>query len=120
MTTRGDASVSSMAEAITNAANEIGAHAVSTGQPTSDLPSVSNVVSGMIAQNKATFNNGVLSIKMNTVNNCIILAVQSSNEDMNLTLAYGNAGADQICKALQQTIRSAEYHMPLKGSVIVR
>ena len=113
--TRDDAEVSATASAVTNAANEIAANAVSSSVPSSDLEAMSNIVKGMIAQNKATLNSGVLSIKMNTVSNCLKLTVVSSSLDMNLTLTYGNAGADAICLALQNTIDAADYPMPLKG-----
>lgn len=113
--TRDDAEVSAMASAVANAANEIAAKAVSSGVPSSDLEAMSNIVKGMIAQNNATLNSGVLSIKMNTVSDCLKLTVVSSSQDMNLTLTYGNAGTDAICLALQNTIDAADYPMPLKG-----
>ncbi len=113
--TRDDAKVSSRANAVANAVNEIAAKAVSAGVLSSDLSSMSNIVQGMIVQNLATLNNGVLSIKMNTVNDCVKLTVLEANADMNLTLTNGNAGSDTMCLALQNIMKAEGYTMPLKG-----
>ncbi len=116
--TRDDAKVSSRANMVANAVNEIGAKAVSGGVLSLDLSSMSNIVQGMIVQNIATLNNGVLSIKMNTVNDCVKLTVVQSNLDMNLALTNGNAGSDTMCLALQNMMKAEGYTLPLKGRSI--
>ena len=113
--TRDDAKVAAMANSITSAAEEIAARAVASGNGSTDLPNMSQIVQGMIAQNKATFSNGVLMVKMNTVDDCIKLEVVSSIEDLNLTMSYGQAGGDQVCLALQRAISAEEYPIPLAG-----
>jgi len=118
--TRADAEVSATSHAIATAANEIAGWAVSRGVSSSDMASMSNVVSAMIAQGKATLNGGILSIKMNTVSDCLKLTIVNSATDMNLTLSYGTAGTDSLCLALQDTIDAADYPVPLRGSKILR
>ena len=116
--TRDDAEVSSTADAVATATNEIVSKALSTGQSSSDLPALSQVVTSLIAQGKATFSNGVLSIKMKSVSDCLKMTVISSDTDMNLTLSYGDAGTDKVCLSLQQTIDVTDYSIPLRGRKI--
>ena len=118
--TRNDARVAAIASFTASAANEIAARAISTGEPTVDLPSMSNIVKGMIARGDATFNLHTLNIKMNTVSDCLKLIVLSSSNDMNLTMRYGNAGSDTVCQALQSVINAADYPIPLKGTLITQ
>ncbi len=118
--TRDDAEVSARAHAVAEGANEIAAYALSRGVPSSNLPSMSSIVRGLIAQGNAVFANNVLSVKMHTVNDCLKLKVSSSSTDMNLTLSYGIAGSDSLCLALQNTIDANKYPMPLRGTKIVR
>ena len=118
--TRDDAEVSARAHAVAEGANEIAAYALSRGVPSSNLPSMSSIVRGLIAQGNAVFANNVLSVKMHTVSDCLKLTVSSSSTDMNLTLSYGIAGSDSLCLALQNTIDANKYPMPLSGTKIVR
>jgi general secretion pathway protein G len=116
--TRNDAQVASMANAIANTANEIASSVASSGEPSIDIPTMSKIASGLISQNKATYANGVLSVKMGNVADCLLLTVTKTSNDMNLTLSYGNPGTDQICRKLQSTIDSANYPVPLKGKIV--
>ncbi len=113
--TRDDARVASMANAITSAANEVASRALASGDPTDDLPSMSKIIQGMIAQEQATFSGGTLNVKMNSVTDCLKLSVVSSDKDMNLTMSYGDAGNDGVCLALQSAVDAADYPIPLKG-----
>ena len=120
MATRDDAYVSAVAKAVTDGVNEVAAYALSRGMPSSDLPAMSNIIKGLIRQNKAVFNDNVLSIKMNTIQDCVKLTVSSSDQDMNLSLAYGDAGSDRLCLDLQKIIDAADYSMAIGGQTVVR
>jgi general secretion pathway protein G len=118
--TRDDAKVATTANAVANTANEIAARAMASGIPSDDIPAMSRIASGMIAQNKAVFDSSAkqLKIKMKSIDDCLILAIVTSTNDANLTLTYGNAGTDQVCKALQGAIDADDYPMPLRGKMI--
>jgi general secretion pathway protein G len=116
--TRTDAEVVSLANSITAAANEVASFAVSQGVPSQDIPAMSKIATTMIAQKKATFSNGVLRVKIHSVADCIRLSVVKSNDDMNLTMSYGNAGSDEACQALQGAVDAADYPIPLRGRVL--
>ena len=116
--TRDDARVATVANAVTSAANEVAARALASGDPTSDLPSMSKIIEGMIAQGQGTFSGSTLNVKMNKIPDCLKLTVTSSNQDMNLTMSYGAAGGDQVCLALQSAVDASEYPIPLNGKRI--
>ena len=120
MATRDDAYVSAVAKAITDGTDEVAAYALARGTPSSDLPAMSQVIKSLIRQNKAVFNNNVLSIKMNTIQDCVKLTVWSSERDMNLTLSYGDPGGDRLCLDLQKIIEAADYSMAISGQTVVR
>jgi general secretion pathway protein G len=119
--TRDDAKIATVANAVVNGANEVASRALASGNPTSDLPSMSKIIQGMIDQHQATFDSGTgtLKVKMNTVDDCIKLSVNSSNEDMNLTMSYGAANGDPVCLSLQSAVDTAQYPIPLKGKRLV-
>ncbi|MEA3419313.1 MAG: type II secretion system protein [Campylobacterota bacterium] len=118
--TRDDAKVSALATNVANAANEMAAYTVSRGDTKDNFSAMSRAVEAMIAQNDAVQVGNILNIKMNTVSDCLQLSVVSSQYDSNLTIAYGDAGSDTLCKSLQDTIFAEDYPIPLKGIRIIR
>jgi len=118
--TRMDAKVATTANIVTSAANEIASYAVSQGVISNNIPAMSKIAQGLIAKQGASFDssNGILKIKMHTVSDCIKLAITHDNNDMNLTMSYGNAGSDEACTALQQVVDAANYPIPLKGNTV--
>jgi general secretion pathway protein G len=116
--TRNDAEISVMAHAVSMAADEIAAVAVSRGDASSDMDELSNVVKSLIEQEKATLDDNVLKIKMHSVDDCLILSIDSSDNDVNLTLSYGDAGSDGVCLALQESLEDSNYTIPLRGQKI--
>jgi len=118
--TRDDAEITVLASAIAATANEAGERALSYGVSSSNISDMSEVMSSLVAQGKATLSNGgkIAKIKMNTINDCIKLTISTSSKDMNLTLSHGNAGGDALCLSLQQTIDAGDYPVPLKGKRI--
>ena len=118
--TRDDAKISFIATEVADGVSEVAAYALSTGNPSLDLPSMSNVISSMIAQGNATFTNNILYIKMNNISDCLKLTVSTSSLDMHLALSYGNTNGDNMCIALQQTINTSNYFIPLRGQRVAR
>jgi prepilin-type N-terminal cleavage/methylation domain-containing protein len=116
--TRDDAKVSSVAMNTTVVANDIAAYAVSQGTTENLFRDMSPTAGSMIDNGKATQSGSVFNIKMNTVNDCLILSIISSSNDKNLTLTYGSALGDQLCISLQGIVDSHVYPIPLKGSVV--
>ena len=117
--TRNDAEVSSVASDVANAANEIAAYAVSKGETETDFSRMSNAVKSMVERGIAHQSGNTLNIGMNTVNDCLKMKVSSSALDSNLTIEYGHAGNDGICKDLQNTIDAEDYPIPLKGRRVI-
>jgi len=116
--TRDDARITVLARAVAATANEAGERALSYGVSSSDITEMSVVMKSLVAQGKATLEDGgkVAKIKMNTIDDCIKLTITTNSRDMNLTLSHGNAGGDPLCLSLQQTIDAGDYPVPLKGN----
>ena len=120
LATRDDAEITVLASAIAATANEAGERALSYGVSSSKITDMSVIMSSLVAQGKATLEDGgkIANIKMNTVNDCVKLTISASDRDMNLTLSHGNAGGDALCLSLQQTIDAGDYPVPLQGNRI--
>lgn len=118
--TRDDAKIAARANSVANAANEIAAYALSQGTTNINIPNVSNAASAMIAQGIATLhNNGKsLHVKIHNTADCLKLDINTNATDANLTITYGNAGNDDICKGLQSAIDSSKYPIPIGGARI--
>ncbi len=103
---------------MTTAAWEISAHTLAQGElDESRLAESSNALSMMLARGEAADEgNGTVDIRMGTTADCLILKIVRGGGDANLTLSYGNAGADTKCRALQWMIRIDDYPMPLTGA----
>ncbi len=116
--TRDDAKVASIANEVSKAGREVVAYALSHGITSSDIPAMSKVATHLVDNGDAVFDsdNDVLKIKMNTVDDCLKFTIESSDNDMNLTLTYGDAGSDEVCKSLQNKFDLIEYPLPLKGT----
>lgn len=120
LATRDDARISERASNITNAANEIAAYAVSQGTANINIQTASNVVQSMIDRQVATLDaNGVLNIKMNSITDCLKMKIDGNGNDANLTITYGNAGSDRLCKALQKIVDSEQHQIPIHGRYVV-
>ena len=116
--TRDDAKISLVAADVANAATEIAAYTMAKANTTADFSEMSNAVRSMKARNLAVQSGNTLNVKMNTISDCLKLRISSSSKDRNLTIAYGNAGGDTLCVALQSTIDTSDYPIPLKGHIV--
>jgi len=118
--TRDDAKISALADSVSTAANEIASYTVAHGKTESDFTTMSNAVSAMINSGKAVQSGNKLNIKINNTSDCLIMEINSTTRDSNLTISYGNAESDVICKGLQDTIDDKKYPIPLTGRRIVQ
>ena len=116
--TRVDAQVATRANEITSIANEVASYVVSQGKATSGIPGMSRIATSMINQGNATYTNNTLNVKMDTISDCIRLALVKGNNDINLTMSYGNSNSNSDCLALQHVIDIANYQIPLRGSIL--
>ena len=57
---------------------------------------------------------------MNTIQDCVKMTVSSSDQDMNLSLSYGDPGSDRLCLDLQKIIDASDYSMAISGQTVVR
>lgn len=117
--TRDDAEISALASNVANGANEIAAYSIANGRTASDFTLMSNAVTGMINAGDAVQSGGILNIKINNTVDCLIMEVNATGGDSNLTISYGNIGGDSICQGLQDTIDDEKYPIPLTGRRIV-
>ncbi len=113
--TRDDAYVVKTAQLVGQAVQEISEYSTSKGVTLANWAQMSNAVGKLINTNQATQNGNVLNIKMHGVNDCLKLKVVTNNIDTNLTVAYGNAGGDEVCSKLQNIVRAQQYTVPLGG-----
>ena len=118
--TRDDAYIASRANSVANAANEVAAYAIGRGTTNINIAKASNAASALIQRGAATLeNNGTrLNVKMNRIGDCLIMDIAKSAIDANLTVRYGNAGNDELCKGLQRAVDVARYPIPIGGKRI--
>ena len=117
--TRDDAIISSIANSVANATNEIAAYAVAHGRTESDFTVMSNAVEALITHGDAVQSGNVLNIKINSIDDCLILEINSTARDSNLTISYGNTAGNSMCQELQKTVDDEKYPIPLTGRRIV-
>ena len=113
--TRDDAKISALANSVANAANEIVAFAVANGNTESDFTLMSNAVKEMVNTGEAVQSGSTLNIKINDTADCLIMEINASAGDSNLTIIYGNTAGDSICQGLQDTVDDEKYPIPLTG-----
>jgi len=120
MATRDDAKISKMAMDIMTGASEISAYAMSQGKTEDNLSKMSNTISSLENEGVASISttDKKATLKFNTVNDCVILQVNTNATDENLSLSYANAGSDKLCKGLQKAIDSTKYSMKLRGGYV--
>ncbi|WP_067331628.1 type II secretion system GspH family protein [Sulfurovum riftiae] len=114
--TRDDAKISALAKNVTIGANEIASYALANGKTESDFTLMSNAVAGMVGRGEAVQSGSILNIKINDTADCLIMEINTTTADSNLTISYGNAGTDGICQGLQDTVDDEKYPIPLTGS----
>ena len=118
--TRDNAVASKIAMNIMNGAGEIAAYAVSHASVQNDLSSMSNGITELVNEGLASVDtaNKKVTIKAGNVNNCVVMQINSSSTDDNLTLTFNSAGSDSVCKGVQAAIDATKYPMKLRGASV--
>jgi len=118
--TRDDAKISALADKIATGTTEIVAYSVANGTTVSDFTLMSNAVGTMINAGDAVQNGSILNIGINNTDDCIMMEINATAADTNITMTHGNVGGDTVCQGLQETIGYDHHTIPLTGSRIIR
>lgn len=118
--TRDDAQNTVMAQNIMTGAGEIASYAVAKGETNESLSVMSNGVESLVSAGKAHLDlaEKAAYIHRGNVNDCIIMDINSSATDENLTLSYGDAGGDSLCLGLQNVLDITRYPMQIRGALV--
>ncbi|OHD88628.1 MAG: hypothetical protein A2W83_01995 [Sulfuricurvum sp. RIFCSPLOWO2_12_43_5] len=118
--TRDDASNVVMAQSIMTAAGEIGSYVVAHGESNESLSVMSGAITSLVSSEKAHLNTVEKSayFHMGDITDCIVMDINSSSNDENLTILYGNANGDSHCLGLQSVLDIEQYPMKLRGASI--
>lgn len=118
--TRDDAQNVVIAQNIMTAAGEIASYAVAMGETNESLSVMSNGIKELVSQGKASLNTAEKAayVHRGSVDDCVIIDVNSSSLDENLTLSYGNAGSDTLCLGLQKVVDISRYPMQIRGVIV--
>jgi len=115
--TRDDAYTAKLATNIMTGAGEIASYALSNAEVESDLTIMSNAMTSMSVTGDAVLTPNKAVVKSGSVNSCIEVSIDinvtTGTDTLNIT--FGNAGNDNKCLALQNSINANEYPMKLRG-----
>lgn len=116
--TRDDAQNVVIAQNIMTGAGEIASYAVAMGETNDSLSVMSNGIKSLVSGGKAHLNTSEKAayIHRGSVSDCIIIDINSSSMDENLTLMYGDAGGDTLCLGLQKIVDISRYPMQIRGA----
>lgn len=118
--TRDDASNVMMAQSIMTGAGEIGSYVVAHGESNESLSVMSGAIMSLVSSGKAHLNTVEKSayFHMGSISDCIVMDINSSSSDENLTILYGNANGDSHCLGLQRVLDIEQYPMRLRGASV--
>jgi general secretion pathway protein G len=118
--TRDDAQNVMMAQNIMTGAGEIASYAVAKGDTNESLSVMSNGIESLVSAGKAHLDTveKAAYVHRGNVNDCVIIDINSSITDENLTLSYGDAGGDSLCLGLQNVVDISRYPMQIRGALI--
>jgi len=117
--TRNDAKLSTKAQNIMTAANEIASYAVAKGYTEDNLSVMSNSIQSMLTRNEATENTShQVDVKVEEITDCIIIKVDNPGSNTEkLVIDYGNTSSGS-CDQLHSLIDSEAFPMPLHGILV--
>lgn len=118
--TRDDAQNVVLAQNIMTGAGEIASYAVAMGETNESLSVMSNAIGSLVSAGQAHLNTveKAAYIHRGSVNDCVIMDINSSSTDENLTLTYGDAGGDTLCLGLQNVLDISRYPMQIRGALV--
>lgn len=114
--TRDDATLVKTAQNIMMGAGEIASYAVSQGNTTMDLTLMSNGIASLVDSGEAVLTNRTATVAVGGISDCVIVQVASGANDENLTITFGNPGADTRCQSMQSAINAQDYPIQLRGT----
>jgi general secretion pathway protein G len=117
---RDDAENVVLAQNIMTGAGEIASYAVAMGETNESLAVMSNGIGSLVSAGKAHLDTAEKAayIHRGSVNDCVIMDINSSITDENLTLTYGDAGGDALCLGLQNVLDISRYPMQIRGALV--
>jgi len=115
--TRDDAQNVMVAHNIMTGTGEIATYALANGETNESLAVMSNAIASLVNSGKAHLVTAEKAayIHMGNVNDCVIIDINSSAEDENLTITLGEAGGDTYCVGLQSVLDVKRYPMKIRG-----
>jgi general secretion pathway protein G len=118
--TRDDAQNVVIAQNVMTGAGEIASYAVAMGETNESLAVMSNGIASMVKAGKAHIDTveKAAYIHRGSVNDCVIIDLNTSITDENLTLSYGDANGDSQCEGLQKMLDISRYPMQIRGALI--
>lgn len=115
--TRDDAKISRIAMNLMTGASDIAGYAVSQGKVENNLSAMSNAIKQLASDGDGVLDsNKSIVVKAGNINNCVTMQIISDATDDNLTIVFGNAGGDSLCKSLQNAIDAQKYPMKIRGA----
>lgn len=120
--TRDDAENAMIAQNVMTGATEIASYALAMGETNESLSVMSNGIRVLVTEGKAELDlaEKAAYIHRGTAARCIIVDINTSDADENLTLSYGDAGGDARCVGLQKVVDISRYPMKIRGELIER
>jgi len=117
--TRMDAKLSTKAQNIMTAANEIASYAVSQGETEANLSAMSGSIESMLARNEATETAPhQVDVKVEESSNCIIIKINNPGTNTEtLIIEYGSS-TNPYCDQLRTLIDAEAFPIPLRGTLI--
>jgi len=120
--TRNDARVSEVAMNIMQGVSEIASYEVSQGHAEDNLSKMSNGINSLVDSGSAVLNTSEkkVTIGIGSVPDCMRVQIQTDTQanDANISVDYGDANSDKLCKSLQSAVDRKKYSMKLKGTSV--
>jgi len=114
--TRNDAIVSKLANNIMTGTSEIASYAMSQAQTDSNFSVMSNAMKNMEDAGEAVLSDDEAKIKAGSVDDCVVVKVESNETTDSLNIDFSDAKGDKLCLSLQAAIDTAKYSMQLRGT----
>lgn len=118
--TRDDAQSIALAHSVMVGAGEVAAYVTAKGEVNESIGLMSNSIALLVAAGKSHLVTAEKAayIHAGSVNDCVVLDINSSTTDENLTITFGDAASDSKCLGLQRVLDAKNYSMTLRGGLI--
>jgi prepilin-type N-terminal cleavage/methylation domain-containing protein len=114
-----DAKLSTKAQNIMIAANEIASYAVSNGHTEANLTDMSNSIKSMISRDEAVDTGSYqVDVKVEESNNCIIIKIDNPGIGTETLIIDYGGDTNSYCDQLRSLIDNEAFPIPLHGTLI--